>query len=169
MLKRKPRTFTRFGLTSTRNDKSFERNRLIILSQKDGDFHYFAVEEPPELHSGARLAARLKAKIIVNGSEFNNAGEMSVEDRHFYHEALEAAFPPGIALFNGEARKLFTHVKHLAAIMAALGILFGLWFGIATYHAPRPSYPYYDTQNPVPTWSEPAPLQGNRDRGGKNE
>jgi hypothetical protein len=62
---------------------------------------------------------------------------------------------------------IFTHAKQLAAIMAALGILFGLWFGIATYHAPRPSYPYYDTQKPVPTWSEPAPLEGNRDRGGE--
>lgn len=62
---------------------------------------------------------------------------------------------------------IFTHAKQLAAIMAALGILFGLWFGIATYHAPRPSYPYYDTQKPVPTWSEPAPIEGNRDRGGE--
>jgi hypothetical protein len=60
-----------------------------------------------------------------------------------------------------------SHTKHLAAIIAGLGILFGLWFGIATYQAPRPSYPYYDTQKPVPTWSEPAPLKGNRDRGGE--
>ena len=52
----------------------------------------------------------------------------------------------------------------LAAIMAALGILFGLWFGLSTYHAPRPSYPYYDTQKPVPQWSEPTPLEGNLDR-----
>jgi hypothetical protein len=62
---------------------------------------------------------------------------------------------------------IFSHAKQLAAIMAALGILFGLWFGIATYHAPRPGYPYYDTQKPVPTWSEPAPLEANRDRGGE--
>src|SRR5215475_4442287 len=50
------------------------------------------------LHSGARLAAKLNAKIIVNGNEFNNAGEMSVDDRHLYHEALEALFPPDIAV-----------------------------------------------------------------------
>jgi hypothetical protein len=62
---------------------------------------------------------------------------------------------------------IFTHAKHLAAIMAALVILFGLWFGMATYHAPRASYPYYDMQKPVPTWSEPAPLEGNRDRAGE--
>ena len=61
---------------------------------------------------------------------------------------------------------LFTHVKQLAAIVA-LGCLFvGLWFGVSTYHAPRPSYPYYDTQKPVPPWSEPTPLEGDRDRGG---
>ena len=62
---------------------------------------------------------------------------------------------------------LFTHVKHLAAIIAALTLLVGLWFGVSMYHAPRPSYPYYDTQKPVPLWSEPTPLEGNRDRGGE--
>jgi hypothetical protein len=55
-----------------------------------------AVDETAELHSGARLAAKLNAKIIVNGNEFNNAGEMSVDDRHLCHEALEALFPPDI-------------------------------------------------------------------------
>jgi hypothetical protein len=55
----------------------------------------------------------------------------------------------------------------LAAIVAVLGILFGLWFRVSTYHVPRASYPYYDTQKPVPPWSEPAPLKGNHDRGEK--
>ena len=81
-------------------------------------FHHLAVEEPPDLHSGARLSARLNAKIIVNGSEFNNAGEMSVEARHLYHEALEAAFPPGVALFNDEARK--TSLKKQSLIVVAV-------------------------------------------------
>ena len=62
---------------------------------------------------------------------------------------------------------LLTLVKQLAAIIAALTFLFGLWFGVSTYHTPRPSYPYYDTQKPVPPWSEPTPLEGNRDRGGE--
>jgi hypothetical protein len=62
---------------------------------------------------------------------------------------------------------LFTHVKQLAAIIAALIFLFGLWFGVSMYHAPRPSYPYYDTQKPVPPWSEPTPLESNRDRRGE--
>ena len=64
-----------------------------------------AMAEKPELHSGARLAAKLNAKIIMNGSEFNHAGEMSVDDRHLYHEALEALFTPDIAVStqtNGE-------------------------------------------------------------------
>ena len=60
----------------------------------------------------------------------------------------------------------FTRVKQLAAIIVALGFLFWLWFGVSTYHAPRASYPYYDTQKPVPPWSEPTPLEGNHDRGG---
>jgi hypothetical protein len=63
---------------------------------------------------------------------------------------------------------LLTHVKQLAAIIAVLTLLFGLWFGVSTYHAPRPSYPYYDTQKPVPPWSEPTSLEGNRDRGGEH-
>ena len=57
-----------------------------------------AVDEMPPLHSGARLAAKLKAKIIVNGTEFNHPGEMSVDDRHSLHEALEALFPPDITI-----------------------------------------------------------------------
>ena len=65
-------------------------------------------------------------------------------------------------------RFFFTHVKQLAIIVAALGCLFAaLLFGVSTYHAPRPSYPYYDTQKPVPPWSEPTPLEGNRDRRGE--
>jgi hypothetical protein len=48
------------------------------------------VDEVPPLHSGARIAAKLKAKIIVNGTEFDHPGEMSVDDRHSLHEALEA-------------------------------------------------------------------------------
>ncbi|HEY2629984.1 MAG TPA: hypothetical protein VGI57_12705, partial [Usitatibacter sp.] len=44
----------------------------------DDDPVKIRVAEIPGLHSGARLAAKLKAKIIVNETEFNHAGEMSV-------------------------------------------------------------------------------------------
>jgi hypothetical protein len=54
-------------------------------------------------------------------------------------------------------------VKKLAAVIAVLGFVFWLWFGASTYRAPR-SYPYYDTQKPVPAWSEPMPLKGNYGR-----
>ena len=64
-----------------------------------------AVHETPALHSGARLAAKLKARIIVNDTEFNHAGEMSVDDRHVYHEALEALFPPSITVVTSEPPK----------------------------------------------------------------
>ena len=50
------------------------------------------------LHSGARLAAKLNAKIIVNGNEFSNDVEMLVDDRHLYREAFEALFTPDIAV-----------------------------------------------------------------------
>jgi hypothetical protein len=58
-----------------------------------------------------------------------------------------------------------THVKKLAAIIVVLGFAFALWFGVSTYQPPRASYPYYDTQKPVPPWSEPMPLEGNYHRG----
>jgi hypothetical protein len=57
-----------------------------------------AVDDMAPPHSAARLAAKLNAKIIVNRNESNNAGEMSVDDRHLYHEALQALFSPDIAL-----------------------------------------------------------------------
>ena len=58
-------------------------------------------------------------------------------------------------------------IKQLGAIIGVIALLFGVWFGLARYQTPRPSYPYYDTQKPVPPWSEPTPLEGNRDRGGE--
>ena len=42
----------------------------------------------------------------MNDTEFNHAGEMSVDDRHLYHEALEAVFPPGIVVSTAEARSV---------------------------------------------------------------
>jgi hypothetical protein len=65
-----------------------------------------AVGETPALHSGARLAAKLNAKIILNDTEFNNPGEMSVDDRWVYHEALAAMFPASIAVSVSEAREI---------------------------------------------------------------
>jgi hypothetical protein len=57
---------------------------------------------------------------------------------------------------------LFPHSKRLVSIIAGLSfLLFGLWFGISTRHTPQSKYPYYDTQKPVPQWSEPMPLKGN--------
>ena len=86
------------------------------------------VAERPELHSGARLAAKLKARIIVNDAEFNHAGEMSVDDRHLYHEALEAVFAPSMVVSPAESPKI-RHKKVLLS-MVGVGLLAGavyLW------------------------------------------
>jgi hypothetical protein len=61
---------------------------------------------------------------------------------------------------------LFTHVKEVTSIIAILAFLFGFWFGVSRHHAPRASYPYYDTQKSVPPWSEPKPLEGDHNTGG---
>jgi hypothetical protein len=87
-----------------------------------------AMAEKPELHSGARLAAKLNAKIIMNGSEFNHAGEMSVDDRHLYHEALEAVFPPSVTISVSEPPKI--RQKKLLLITVGVILLAGavyLW------------------------------------------
>jgi len=78
-----------------------------------------AVDELGELHSGARLAAKLNATIIVNGNEFNNAGEMSVDDRHCYHEALEALFATGVAV-SGRENEEITPNKKLSIFRSCL-------------------------------------------------
>ena len=75
-----------------------------------------AVGETPLLHSGARLAAKLNAKIILNDTEFNNPGEMSLDDRRLYHEALEAVFPASIAVSVSEPRKI-RHKKVLLIVL----------------------------------------------------
>jgi hypothetical protein len=87
-----------------------------------------AIAERPELHSGARLAAKLNARIIVNGAEFNHAGEMSVDDRHLYHEALEAVFPPNITVSVSEPPKI--RQKKMLLIAVGVSVLAGavyLW------------------------------------------
>ena len=62
-------------------------------------------------------------------------------------------------------RALVTRIQQLVAL-ATLGVLLWLWFGGSRYQSPQPSYPYYDTQKPVPPWSEPALLEGNYSRQG---
>jgi hypothetical protein len=85
------------------------------------------------------------------------SGLLEVLLKHQRRKVIQLARPP--------APFLFSHVKRVAAIIAVLAFLFvGLWFGVSTHRAPRPSYPYYDTQKPVPPWSEPVPLKGNHDR-----
>jgi hypothetical protein len=65
-------------------------------------------------------------------------------------------------LARSPAPFLFTHSKQVAAIISGLSfLLVGLWFGISTRHTPQSRYPYYDTERPVPPWSEPMPLKGN--------
>jgi hypothetical protein len=62
-------------------------------------------------------------------------------------------------------RSPLTHLKKLAAVIVLLGFGFWLGFGASTYHTTQASYPYYDTQKPVPPWSEPMALEGNFARG----
>jgi hypothetical protein len=92
--------------------------------------HDRAVSETAVLNSGARLAAKLNAKIIMNDTEFNHAGEMSVDDRHLYHEALEAVFPPNIAVSTSESEPRKIRHNKVLLIVVVVSILAGavyLW------------------------------------------
>jgi len=88
-----------------------------------------AIHETPALHSGARLAAKLKATIIVNETEFNHAGEMSVDDRHLYHEALEAVFPPGIVISTAAAQSVTETRKVTQRKMLLIGFFVSVLAG----------------------------------------
>jgi hypothetical protein len=84
-----------------------------------GAAHDHAIGETPLLHSGARLAARLNAKIILNDTEFSNPGEMSVDDRRLYHDALAALFPASIAVSVSEAPKIKPKKVWLIAVVVS--------------------------------------------------
>jgi hypothetical protein len=82
-----------------------------------------SVDDVPPLHSGARIAAKLKAKIIVNGTEFDHPGEMSVDDRHSLHEALEALCQLGTSVSTtaGSTDEACSHNgKNKSPIMGAI-------------------------------------------------
>jgi hypothetical protein len=116
------RSKTKIGFNS-RKSSSAEERPVSVRPDHDP-----VVGETPLLHSGARLAAKLNAKIILNGTEFSNPGEMSVDDRQMYHEALEALFPASIAVSVSETPKVKS--KKVLLIVLIVSVLAGavyLW------------------------------------------
>jgi hypothetical protein len=93
---------------------SFEEAPVSVTAAPDR-----AIDETPLLHSGARLAAKLNAKIILNDTEFSNPGEMSVDDRRLYHEALATMFPADIAVSVGEAPNIKPKKAWLVAVVVS--------------------------------------------------
>jgi hypothetical protein len=98
------------------------------MPAKVRDAYAPAVGETPILHSGARLAAKLNAKIIVNGVEFSNPGEMSVAERQLYHEALEAFLPNDITVSVAKpARFGRKKIVLMLIVLSALATVGYLW------------------------------------------
>jgi hypothetical protein len=98
------------------------------LPAKVRDAYAPAVAEMPILHSGARLAAKLNAKIIVNGVEFSNPGEMSVAERQLYHEALEAFLPNDVTVSVAKpARFGRKKIVLMFVVLGALATVGYLW------------------------------------------
>jgi hypothetical protein len=64
-----------------------------------------AIGETAVLRSGARLASKLNAKIIINDMEFNNPGEMPVAERRLYQDTLAALVPNKVVTSAKDAAK----------------------------------------------------------------
>ena len=64
-----------------------------------------AVDELGELHSGARLAAKLNAKIIVDGNEFSNAGRNVSGRSTFISRSARGAVPARHCHIRGWGRR----------------------------------------------------------------
>ena len=80
-----------------------------------------AVGETAVLRSGARLAGKLNAKVIVNDKEFSSPGELPVAERRLLQDALAALLPNNLALSADEARKTRRRKILLTSIAVALG------------------------------------------------
>ena len=79
-----------------------------------------AVGETAVLRSGARLAGKLNAKVIVNDKEFSNPGELPVAERRLLQDALAALLPDNLAVSAEEARKIRRRKTVLTSIAVAL-------------------------------------------------
>ena len=79
-----------------------------------------AVGETAVLRSGARLASKLNAKVIVNDKEFSSPGELPVAERRLLQDALAALLPDNLALSAEEARRIRRRKMVLASVAVAL-------------------------------------------------
>ncbi|HET9418246.1 MAG TPA: hypothetical protein VFO30_02815 [Chthoniobacterales bacterium] len=79
-----------------------------------------AVGETAVLRSGARLADKLNAKVIVNDKEFSSPGELPVGERRLLQDALAALLPNNLALSANEARRI-RQKKMIRALVVAIG------------------------------------------------
>lgn len=87
-----------------------------------------AVGETALLRSGARLAQKLNARIIINDKEFTNPGEMPVAERRIYQDTLAALLPSDIVLSPNDASKLRRRKALLALlVITALATIAHLW------------------------------------------
>src|SRR5206468_11489329 len=87
-----------------------------------------AVGETAVLRSGARLAGKLNAKVIVNDKEFSSPGELPVAERRLLQDALAALLPNNLALSAEEAREIRQKKMFLTlAAVSVLGAVVYLW------------------------------------------
>jgi len=85
-----------------------------------------AVGETSVLRSGARLAGKLNAKVIVNDTEFSSPGEMPVAERRLLQDALAALLPNNLAVSANEARKI--RQKKMLLALAVVSVFGGVGY-----------------------------------------
>ena len=84
--------------------------------------------ETSVLRSGARLAGKLNAKVIVNDTEFSSPGEMPLAERRLLQDALAALLPNNLAVSANEARKIRQKKMFLAVtVVVVFGGVVYLW------------------------------------------
>ena len=91
----------------------------FLTVDREGQIATVTLNRPEKRNA---LSRALRAEI---GGAF---GELSVDDRHLYHEALEAVFPPGITVSVTEPPKL--RRKKVLLIVVGASVLAGavyLW------------------------------------------
>jgi hypothetical protein len=87
-----------------------------------------AVGDTAVLRSGARLAGKLNAKVIVNDKEFSSPAELPVAERRLLQDALAELLPNDLALSAEEARRIRRKKIYLPlAAVSMLATVAWLW------------------------------------------
>jgi hypothetical protein len=102
------------------------------MSPSVREAYTIAVGDTAALGSGARLAGKLNAKVIVNDKEFSSPGELPVAERRLLQDALAELLPSDLALSAEEARRIRCKkmLLTLAVVTAMVAVVYYCLHGL---------------------------------------